>query len=195
MKPFVLIAALVLGFCAPAFSQQTRPSSTPATQSAADVRTFELTPVGPPQPAMKYQLLFDDLNDRRPGNAAILYLQAALLMGSGTADEAQKAVEAYEAGDLKTFNALADSVSGRSGVFQQLDLAARRDECDWQPPMREMGDHTLLPHLYHLHALGKVLRVRALRQVGQGQVEDALVTLRLGYELSEKMSREPVIVS
>src|SRR5438477_12347910 len=125
MKPFVLITALMLGFCAPAFSQ-TRPSSTPATQpTAADVRTFELTPAAPPQPAMKYQLLFDDLNDRRPGNAAILYLQTALLMGSGTADEAQKAVEAYEAGDLKTFDTLADSVSQRSGVFQQLDLAAK----------------------------------------------------------------------
>src|SRR3954453_11829970 len=115
MKPFVLIAALMLGFCAPAFSQQTRPSSAPATQSAADVRTFELTPVGPPQPAMRYQLLFDDLDQRRPGDAAVLYLQAALLMAPGTAEDAEKALEAYDAGDFKRFEALAGPVSGRWG--------------------------------------------------------------------------------
>src|SRR5881392_3398043 len=108
MKPFVLITALTLGCCAPAFAQ-TRPSSSPATQSAADVRTFELTPVAPPQPAMKFQLLFDDLDQRRPGDAAVLYLQTALSLGEGTAGEAQRAVEAYEAGDHKTFDALADS--------------------------------------------------------------------------------------
>src|SRR3954451_12432960 len=134
MKPFVLITALMLGFCAPAFSQQTRPSTTttPATQTAADVRTVELTPVAPPQPAMKYQLLFDDLDQRRPGDAAVLYLQTALSLGEGTAGEAQKAVEAYESGDHKTFDALADSIAKRPSLVQQLDVAGRREQCDWQ---------------------------------------------------------------
>src|SRR5438270_4042475 len=111
MKAFVLTTALLFGCCAPALAQ-TRPSpSSPATRPVeADVRTFELTPVAPPQPAMKYQLLFDDLDQRRPGNAAVLYMQAVLLMGSGTAEEADKALGAYDAGDLKTFDALADSV-------------------------------------------------------------------------------------
>src|SRR5689334_22226055 len=136
MKPSVLIAALLLGFCAPALAQ-TRPSSTPATQPAADVRTFELTPVAPPTPAMKYQLLFDDLDQRRPGNAAPLYLETALLLGEGTAGEAERALNAYEAGDLKTFDALADSIAKRPALIQQLDLAARREECDWQPAIRE----------------------------------------------------------
>src|SRR5689334_10140903 len=196
MNRFVLITALTLGCCAPALAQ-IRPSSSPATRpaEAADVRAFELTPAASPSPAMKYQLLFDDLDQQRPGDAAVLYLQAALLMGPATADDAEKAFEAYESGDLKTFDKLADSVGGRWGLFQKLDLAARREECDWQTTMRETGDRTLLPHLSHLHALGKVLRVAALRQIGQGRVEDALATLRLGYEMSDKMSREPVIVS
>jgi hypothetical protein len=34
-----------------------------------------------------------------------------------------------------------------------------------------------------------------LRQIEQGHAEDALVTLRLGYEMSEKVGREPVIIS
>jgi hypothetical protein len=194
MKRFVLITALSLGLCAPAFSQ-TGPSSSPATQPAqTDARTFELTPVAPPAPAMKYQLLFDDLDQRRPGNAAVLYMQAALLMGSGSAEEADKALEAYDAGDFKTFDALAGSI-GRPALFQQLDLAARRDECDWQPAFREMGDRTLLPHLGSLVGISKVLRVHATRQTRQGNAADALATLRLGYELSDKVAREPVIIS
>ena len=54
---------------------------------------------------------------------------------------------------------------------------------------------TLLPHLGQVFALAKVLRVHALRQIEQGKAEDAVATLRLNYELSYKMAREPVIVS
>jgi hypothetical protein len=40
-----------------------------------------------------------------------------------------------------------------------------------------------------------LIKIRALRQMEQGQVEEALQTLRLGYELGEKVGREPVLVS
>jgi hypothetical protein len=196
MKAFVLTTALLFGCCAPALAQTRPSSSSSATRPVeADVRTFELTPVAPPQPAMKYQLLFDDLDQRRPGNAAVIYLEASIMLGEGTPEEAYKALEAYEAGDRKTFDALAESISKRPALIQLMDVAARRQECDWQPSIREMGVRTLLPHLTRLFALAKVLRVHALRQIDQGKTEDALATLRLNYELSYKMAHEPVIVS
>ena len=58
------------------------------------------------------------------------------MIGEGTTAEAHKALEAYDAGDLKTFDALADSIGKRPALVQLLDLAARREECDWQPPFR-----------------------------------------------------------
>jgi hypothetical protein len=43
--------------------------------------------------------------------------------------------------------------------------------------------------------VAKTIKVRALRQIEQGNVEDAINTLRLGYELSDKVGREPVLIS
>ena len=53
-----------------------------------------------------------------------------------------------------------------------------------------------LPHLQPLtHGVAKILRVQATRQVRKGKIDDALVTLRLGYELSDKIGHEPIVVS
>src|SRR5690348_3527032 len=125
MKRFLSTTALLLTFCSTGLSQPARPP--------AQTRTFELTPTAPPAPALKYQLLFDDLTDRRPGNAAILYLDSILLMGPDSQSKAEKAIEAYDAKDIQTFDSLADSLD-LPGMFQELDLAGRREQCDWQSP-------------------------------------------------------------
>ena len=59
-----------------------------------DERSFELTAVAPPTPALKYQLLYDDLVERRPGNAALLYLDAVLIMGNDAKEKAGEALNA-----------------------------------------------------------------------------------------------------
>lgn len=186
MKRFVLTTALVLSLCVTAMSQ------TSATNP--EVMSFELAPVAPPVPALKYQLLLSDAFDRLPGNAAILYLDSVLLMGPGARDKAEKAMEAYDSKDVARFNSLADSLKNRS-LIQELDLAGRREDCNWEAPLREMGAYTLLPHLAPLKDLGRILKVRALREIGQDKVDDALKTLRLGYEMSDKMGREPILIS
>jgi hypothetical protein len=190
MKRYVLFLALVLSVCASIRAQTTQSS----TQPAPDVRSFELNPVAPPTPALKYQLLFDS-SDRYPGNAAIVYMQAILFLRADTPEKAEKALDAYEAKDLKTFNSLADSLDLPS-LFEELDVAGRRETCDWDPPMRERGSLTLLPQLQHLaHGITNTMKVRALRQMEQGKLDDALATLRLGYEASDKVGREPILVS
>jgi hypothetical protein len=160
-----------------------------------ETRTFELTPVAPPTPALKYQLLFDDLGDRRPGNAALLYLDAILLMPPDAKEQAKKALDAFEAKDSKTFDAIADGMKV-TDVLEELDLAGRREECEWQPPFHEMGAYTLLPHLGPLvQGCARIVKMRALRQIEQGNADEARATLRLGYEMSNKVGHETILIS
>src|SRR5579872_4457770 len=140
MKTIALISTLILALNATTFAQNAL---------KPDVRKFELTAVAPPTPALKYQLLFDDSLDCLPGNAAILYFDSILLMGQDARDKAARAIDAYDAGDMSRFSSLADSLNNDS-LIQELELAARRQQCDWQPPFREMGSSTLLPHLISL---------------------------------------------
>jgi hypothetical protein len=160
-----------------------------------DERTFEITPAAPPIPALKYQLRFDDFGDRRPGNAAILYLDSILLMGPDAKEQSEKALKAYGENDLAQFRQLAQSLE-LPNVFEELDLAGRRTTCDWDPPFRDVGAYTLLPHLEPLaHAMTRLIKIRALTQLDQGKTDEAVKTLRLGYEMSDKVGQEGILIS
>jgi hypothetical protein len=65
------------------------------TSADADTREFELTAVAPPKPALQYQLLFHDAADRLNGNAAILYFDAILMMGTEAKANGAKALDAF----------------------------------------------------------------------------------------------------
>jgi hypothetical protein len=170
-----------------------RGAPTTTQEAESDVRSFELTPVAPPTPALKYELLYPYYQSI-PGNAAPLYLDAVLLMMPNAQDVAEKAWTAYEAKDTKTFDQLADELD-MPGTFDQLDQAGRRTYCDFSPTFREKGMMSLLPHLkFFVHGLEMSLRLRAMRQIEQGRIDDAIVSLRRGYVLADNIN-EPVLVS
>ena len=186
----VILALCVAALVAAPAAGQNQSSTGPAI--APDNRNFELTPVGPPVPALKYRLHFT-MAERIPGNAAPLILDAVLLMGPTAAQTVSKANDAYEAGDFKTFDSLADSLD-LAPVWDELDPAMRRLHSDFDPPLREKHELTLLPHLVSIRTLAWLIRVRAVRQLEQGKVNDAISTIRLGYELTDKMT-DPVIIA
>jgi hypothetical protein len=143
---------------------------------------------------MKYALMFN-FAERLQGNAAMTYADAVMLLKPDSNDTAEKALDALAANDEAGFAKAADSID-LPALFDQLDVAGRRDRCDWDSPLRDRGVLTLLPHLNPLtHGVSKVIRVRATRQVMQGKVDEALATMRLGYELADKLGQEQVIVS
>jgi hypothetical protein len=186
MTRFFALMLFTLGSVAATHAQSTEKPET---------RSFELTAVAPPKPALKYQLLFHDAADRLNGNAAILYLDAILMMGPEAKDNGANAIEAYRSQDMAKFNALAEKLD-MPVVQDELELAGRREICDWDAPFRERGAYTYLPHLEPIaHGLTQLVQVKALRQIEQGKTADALLTLRLGYEMSDKVSRDPTLVS
>src|SRR5687767_11005416 len=161
MKPFLLSIAILVSIAAPALSQ---------APPDPDIRDFEITATLPSTPILKHQLYFE-FPDRIPGNAALAYLDAILLIPEGAKEKAEKAIRAYAAKDTASFAKLADGLAP-ANLLEELDVAARREQCDWMPPMRERGDQALLPHLNPLaHGISKILKVRALRQIQTGNID------------------------
>jgi len=185
MKRFALALAGILCLVQTGLAQ--------AQAGISDTRDFELTPVAPPVPALKYELLFDPL-DRRPGNAALLYFQAEALMGQEYAKRIADAEDAYQAKDDAKFTALATKLDYPS-VQAILDLAGRCDFYDREAPLHERGSFAMLPYLNTSRVIADWLEVRAIAQVRTGQVDDAIQSLRLGLELGRKVGSEPVLVS
>src|SRR3954467_12157045 len=190
MKLFVLSATIVLGLLSTTALAAGQAKST----DPSDKRTFELTPEAPPVPALKYQLMFGGAGDRLPGNAAILYLDSVLLLDADTREKIRNAYEARDT-DKQVFSSIADSIEA-TPALKEVELAGRRIDCSWESPFREMGAETLLPHLEPmLRGVGRLLYVRAHRQIEQGKANEAIKTIRLGYEMSDKIGREGTLVS
>jgi hypothetical protein len=159
----------------------------------ADERSFELQAVAPPVPAGKYQLACDPL-DELPGNAAIAYLQASIWLTNDLKKSLDSAEEANDSHDEKAFEASAASLT-LPGLSSQLEIAARRDVCDFECATQQTGGLTLLPHLNKLRTLGEFLVLRAQFQMRGGQPAEAVKTLQLGYALARHTGQERFEVS
>jgi hypothetical protein len=181
----VFFVALFLSFGA---ISQAQPTLQPQIES------FQLTPVAPPTPAMKYHLLYHQDYQRIPGNAAPLYMDAMLMATPDDLKMAEKALDSYAAGDVTGFDTEVDKIDVHL-ILRELDLAGRREECDWESPVRQEGSLTLLPHLNNLRTIAMIVKAKALREADQGKIEDALSTFRIGYELSDKTGQEKFLIS
>src|SRR5947209_6482706 len=116
MKRLIIMTILSLANCLPALAQTTQP----------DNRKFELAATPPPIPALKNQLLFN-YSQRTPGNAAMPYADAILLMGADTTEKADRALAAFDSGDFKTFDSIADAMT-LEPFFDELEVAGRMDD-------------------------------------------------------------------
>lgn len=191
MKRSASAIAFMLWFCAGTTlcANGNEPASKP---DQMEKRAFELTPTAAPTLTPNSQLLYGSAK-RLTGNAAPLYMDAFLLIGSSANETAENAIEAYDAGDFKKFESLAGALNVPA-MWQELEMASRRTYCDFAAPFREMGEGTLLPHLNSLRAMMQVVIARARLQILHGQAEEAIRTLRIGYEMSGKIN-DPVLVS
>ncbi len=187
MKRFA-IAILVLLCCAPKLR-----ADGPTTRQ---VETFELTPS---PPSVNYWLLTNPADSLR-GNADVLYADAAATLNDEIRGKVDDALAAYTS-DPSKFDALAAEAenvkvySKLPGTFDLLAVAGRREFYRWDSSFREQGGDTLLPHLGNDRALGRLIAMHALRQIRAGQFDDAVNTLRLGFELGRKIGTEPILIS
>jgi hypothetical protein len=156
-----------------------------------ETRSFDLHPT-PPAAGEKHQLLVD-AKDMRPGDAAVPLMRAALMLTPAREEEISKAMDA-RGGDAKSFDALAKPIAETSQAY--LDLladAACRERAEWDTG-RERGIRALFPELNSMRELANQLSVIALYQIHQGQVDEAIATLRLEYELGRKVGQHADLI-
>src|SRR5262245_50980627 len=99
--------------------------------------TLAVTPAAPPVPALKYRLL-PDLTDLTSANAASLYYRAILIAGKELSAEAMQKARDWR--KLPSGQLPRDEVRSFLGPYRkalsEVAQAARRNQCDWQLPLR-----------------------------------------------------------
>ena len=74
-------------------------------------------------------------------------------------------------------------------VFDDLEFAARRDDCDWQLPYRERNPITMrLDDIQECRSYARLLKLKTRLQIADGDLDGAIETLQTGYALARHVA-------
>ncbi len=168
-----------------------------AAQPANEPIKLTIRPAAAPVPALKYELLPDG-KDLTPGNAAQLYYRAyspewySWVKAPGMAEKIEKALQTplHELAALNLNFLLTDK------LLHEVDLAARREYCDWEftPRIKAEGMGMVLPDVQGFRTIAKLLAVRARLQMAQGHFDDAVYTLQTANALGRHVGDLPIFI-
>jgi hypothetical protein len=200
MKHATTILLAILGATAPAAAQMVlMPDSAPATRPVEpkpQVIRLKAAPAAEPRPALAWQLLPEYL-DQTPGNAAQLYYVAAPLVPSGK-DAHERLIRAYEqfrtAPEKLSREEIRSLTDRYPSALRQVELAARRERCLWDMPIRSEGYRLIIPAMSKYRTLGKVLCLRAWLHIADGSYDKAVHDLQTGLGMARHLAAGPTLI-
>jgi hypothetical protein len=156
-----------------------------------------LRPMAAPTPALKYQLL-PELADQTPGNAVLLYYRAFSPEWQSHRRDTKfsEKLEKWQKMPLKDLPRKELQWLERSAMLKELDLGARREQCDWEltARARKEGISMLLPDIQGFREFANLLVVRARLEMASGDFSKAVYTLQTGYTLSRHLGEAPLLI-
>jgi hypothetical protein len=167
--------------------------------------TIELTvsPAAEPRPALKHRLM-PTLSERKAGNAAPHYYRAIILQRQTTPayrqEYSDKQAEWTEGPD-DTFpkQEVAKWLAGQTSVISELKKAAYKEQCEWGFRYQDLRGpelyKILIPEIQACRDLARTLRLQARYEIIDGRYDDALESLRMGYQLAYDTAKNSLIVS
>ncbi|HEX5273560.1 MAG TPA: hypothetical protein VFW33_23855, partial [Gemmataceae bacterium] len=171
----------------------------PAAAQAPQPQPIKLVlpPAAEPVPAMKYPLL-PDLADKSPGNAVTVYYRAfspEWWSNARQREVLEKVEKATETPIAELKNSDLRWVMD-SRALREVDLAARREYCDWDLARRlkEEGIYLLIPDVQAMRQFAMFLVVRARLEMASGQLDKALYTLQTGFQMGRHVGDGPTFV-
>ena len=200
---------LLLGLAAPLADAPA--TDRPATEAAPtekpvvakdhnfEVITLTLSPAKLPVPTLKHRLTPTFL-EQTPGNAAPLYDKAFLILAQSevkneTWDDISKWLEMPPA-ELPR-DKVRETLARFRSVLHQAEMAARRERCDWELPIREETNviAILLPEMSSARSVARLVALQARLSIAEKKYDEAITTLQTGYALARHVAEQPFLVS
>src|SRR5262249_6778260 len=84
-----------------------------------------------------------------------------------------------------------------SPQLREIDLAARREYCDWQltERVKKEGIGLLLPDVQSFRQFAVFIAYRARLQIAAGQYDQAIYTLRTGMAMGRHVAEAPTFIN
>lgn len=167
--------------------------------------TFKLTttPAAAPVPALKYEFRVRQ-PDKLPGNAALDYYRAALLVPEWPRDvkdgeKLHAKLDRWEALPLDELpvEEVSDYLNQFVGGFEALDAAARRELLDWRQGV-PLDPNKLEPLFRETGKFREIARLNGFRirlALARGDYDDAATALRSGFRFAQAVGEGPVLIN
>jgi hypothetical protein len=156
-----------------------------------------ISPGKAPIPALKYRL-FPLQSERKAGDAAPIYLRFAHERGGKVKQElTEKVDKGLEAPlDRLPVTELKAFLGGYRYILNQMDLAARRQTCDWNYTL-DVDDTIgiLLPDAQELRLYVRLLAVKARVEIVEGNYAAAARSLETGFSFSRQLGDGPFLIN
>jgi hypothetical protein len=163
---------------------------------------LSLAPAAEPRPALKYRLT-PAAAERTPGNGAPFYYRAVLHLNNLPKEHWKKYDENQEkwlSSDPAVFPKEEVAKWLPAGAWRsQLEVAAYREYCDWDYRIQDLRGMEvigfLMQEVQDCRSLARVLQLQAHYEIMDGRPEDAIKTLRLGYQLAHDVAQPPLLIN
>lgn len=183
----------------------------PAANRGPEVIRLTVHAKATTRPALQYRLLPDAV-DRTHGNAAPVYFNAFLLADNKKLDPVTKeeksrlGIPEPESDDRLDFYLYelpleklprADverTLSSYTSVFDLVDIAARREQCEWDLTGREQGFQALLPHLNVARQVANVTALRTRLLIARKDYPGAVRSLQTLFALGRDIGNGRQVV-
>jgi hypothetical protein len=180
-------------------------SSALAQQTLTPLTSLTVRPASAPVPALKYRLA-PPPRDLVPGNAAIFYHRAILMVKearaarqaeeSASPKDRDEAVYRWISGPLSEVHREEARKELRSfqNALHEVELGARRRDCDWEFDQRDEGYRLLLPDIQASRELARLVTLRARLAVLDGQTDEAIHWLQVGLTLGRHVGHGTIFI-
>ena len=176
-------------------------SEVPNAERVREILELTLMPASEPRPALKYQLC-PPYGDLQPGDATPHYYRALLMDAELPSDLKKQYVdrlEEWHGRDEASRDEMRKWLTNYQQVYKELLNATYRERVEWDLRIRDLkGMDTisfLLPDAQRMRDLGRMLQVKCRLEVADGNIDDAIETLRVGYRLAQAAARTPTLIN
>lgn len=175
-----------------------------SAQEKAEEVALSLSPAAEARPALKYSF-WRQPRERQPGNGAPYYYRA-MLMQKNQSDALNKEFPAertanwltiplaeFPATDVKAY------LDRHQTALEQLETATSREKCEWDLRIDQLrGSEVvsfLLPDFQNLRELARLVAFQARCQIAQGNYDEAVGSLRMGYQMAHDAAEPPLLIN
>jgi hypothetical protein len=205
-----VLTASSVALAADAAAKNESPAKAEPAKPQIEVIQVTIHPAAAPRPALKYHLL-PTFAERTPGDAMPLYAKVLVVHMEGWQRACDQSLHDKElSSDLDNIEKWmqmpldelprdrAEKLLASLGksTRSELDLAVRREHCNWDSPLWQGHFYeVLLPETQQFRNLARRVALQTRLQIGDKHYADAIASLQTGYGMARQVANQPFLVS